>query len=130
MPARGDGDDPARPVEIAGPERVVDRLVVIPPLLVPGRSTRVQPGDFCGMGCPQPGAQDLGEQRVIAVPAPLVVERDDQEVGALQLLESRLAVAPSGDRLAERSAQALEDRVRRRNTSDSRGNPARTSSTT
>ena len=47
--ARGDGDDPARALEIARPEGMADRLVVIPPLLVPGRRPRVQLGDLIGM---------------------------------------------------------------------------------
>ena len=93
VPARGDRDDPARALEIARSEGVVDRLVVIALLLVPGRRSRVQLGDLVGMERPQPGAEDLGEERVVAIPAPLVVERDDQEVRALQLLEPRLAVA-------------------------------------
>ena len=89
---------------------MADRLVVIPSRLVPCRRSRVQPGDLVGMERPQPGAEDLGEERVIAVPASLVVERDDQEVRALELLEPRLAVGLAGDGLAQRTAQAVEDR--------------------
>jgi len=41
----------------------------------------------------QPGAQGVGEQVVVAVPALLVVQRHQEQVGSLQLLQDRLAVA-------------------------------------
>ena len=65
---------------------------------------------LAGAEDPQPGAEDLREQRVVAVPPPLVVERDDEQVRALELLQSRLAVRAAGDRIAERSAHAVEER--------------------
>ena len=89
---------------------MADSVVVIPSRLVPCGRPRVQRGDLVGMERPQPGAEDLGEERVIPVPASLVVERDDQQVRALQLLEPRLAVGHAGDDLAQRAAQAVEDR--------------------
>ena len=52
-------------------------------------------GDRLGAGLAgQPGAQRVGEQLVIAVPAPLVVQRHQEQVGPLQRLEGLLAVAP------------------------------------
>ena len=110
VPARGGGDEQARALEVAREERMADRLVVVPVRLVPGRRSGVQLGDLAGVERSQPGAQDLGKERVVPIPASLVVERDDQEVGALELLEARLAFGYSGDGIAQRTAQAVKDR--------------------
>ncbi len=55
-------------------------------------------------------AQDVAEQVVVAVPLPTVVERYDEQVGALQRLEHGPAAAPAGHGVAERAAEPLEDR--------------------
>ena len=55
---------------------------------------------------------------VIAVPAPLVIQRDDEEVGAFEMLQRRLparvgretCVFAVHDRLTERATHAVEDR--------------------
>ena len=107
---RGLGHHVAGVLEIVRSERMGDRLVVIAPRLVPRRGARVQPGDLAGMEDPQAGPEDLREQRVVAIPGPLVVERDDQQVGALQLLQAPLAVRLARDGVAQRPAQAVEDR--------------------
>ena len=55
----------------------------------------VQLGDVVGMLVEQPGPEQVGEQVVVAVPAPPVVERDEEQVGALERLEHR---GPAGRR--------------------------------
>ena len=55
-------------------------------------------------------AEDVGEQVVVAVPLPPVVERDDEEVGALERHQGRLAAVASRDGVAERPGESLEDR--------------------
>ncbi len=57
-----------------------------------------------------PGPQRLGEQVVVAEPASLVVERDDEDVRVLQGLEHRLPAVASGQGVAQRAGQPLEDR--------------------
>ena len=99
----------ARPFEVVRPEGVGNRLVVVAACAKPGRRPAMEARGLAGAEDPQAGAKDLREQRVVAVPLPLVVERDDQEVCALELLEPSLAVGTSGDGIADRPAQAIED---------------------
>jgi hypothetical protein len=54
-------------------------------------------------------AQELGEEVVVAVPVPLVVERDDEEVIPLQSLQHLLALIAAGDRIAECTSQVFGD---------------------
>jgi hypothetical protein len=55
-----------------------------PQPLKPATGTPVQRG-YLGSrhAAPQPLAQDIRKQLVIAVPAPFVVKRDEEQVGAL-----------------------------------------------
>ena len=54
-------------------------------------------GRRLGAGLPrQAGAQGVGEQVMVAVPHPLVVQRHQEQVGPLQLLQDPLAVAAGG----------------------------------
>ena len=80
---------------------------------VPGRLQRVtvvgEPGGGALVQAPttarvlhrEPLAQHVGEQVVEAVPAAPVVERDHEEVVALELLEHPLAVGASGQCVGE-----------------------------
>src|SRR5215217_9347736 len=54
-------------------------------------------------------AQEVGEEVMVAVPVPLVVERDDEEVLPLQSLQHLLAIIAAGDRIAEGSGQVFGD---------------------
>ena len=58
----------------------------------------------------QLGLEHLPEQMVVAEPAALVVEGDDEQVLALQLLEQLRGVVALEHRVAERGAHGLEDR--------------------
>jgi hypothetical protein len=44
----------------------------------------------------QPGLQQVGEEAVIAVPAALVVERVDEQVGGVEVFEEGLGVREDG----------------------------------
>ena len=57
-----------------------------------------------------PTYEQLAEQVVVAVPLAATVERDHQEVAALQLLEDVRPIRSADDRVAERTAHAVEDR--------------------
>ena len=61
----------------------------MPLRLVPRRGPEVELGDHLRLAPPQLGQQQLAEQVVVAVPLPAPVERDDQQVAALQPLEDR-----------------------------------------
>ena len=67
-----------------------------------GHPLRVQPL--------QVGAQQVGEQVVVAPPATLLVERDQEQAGPLHRLQHLLAVGAPDDRIAERAGQPLQDR--------------------
>src|SRR6266545_1267891 len=56
------------------------------------------------------GAEEIGEERVVAIPAAFVVERDQEEIGLLQIGQNRLAIVLLGDGIAERRAEAIENR--------------------
>ena len=58
----------------------------------------------------QVGEEQFPEQAVVAVPAPVPVERDDEVVGALELVEQLLGSSDVEHGVAQRRAQLLEDR--------------------
>ena len=53
--------------------------------------------------------EKIAEQVVEAIPAALLVQRDHEQIGPLQVLEHLLAVGPAGDRVADGTAEPLED---------------------
>ena len=61
-----------------------------------------------GMHARQSRPERLREQVLVAVPGALVVERDDEQVAALELLEHGAAVAASGEGVAECAGHLVE----------------------
>lgn len=55
-------------------------------------------------------AQQLGEQPVVAIPAPLLVQPLHEQVALGELLEQRVAPAAAGHRIAELSAEPPQHR--------------------
>ena len=53
--------------------------------------------------------EDVGEQVVVAVPRALGVERDEEEVAALEVLQHPGAVRAAGDSVAQRARESVED---------------------
>ena len=53
--------------------------------------------------------QRFGEQVMVAVPPPLVVERDNEEVLPLERLEHPLTVGPSGQGITQLTGQLVEN---------------------
>jgi hypothetical protein len=68
----------------------------------------VQLGDPVGMPGSQTSTQCVGEEVVVAIPPALVIERDDEQVLALEGLEHRLTVGPTGQGVAETAGQLVE----------------------
>ena len=64
--------------------------------------------DPVGIAGGQTGAHGVGEQVVVAVPPALVVERDDEQVLALEGLQHRLTVGATGQGVAEVAGQLVE----------------------
>jgi hypothetical protein len=104
--------DPGRRVlgGLAG-QRVADRLRQQPLPAEPGARLPVEGGRCIGAGLAgQAGTQGVGEQVVVAVPHPLVVQGHHEQVGSLQLLQDPLAVPGVGGQqaVAQRAAQPVE----------------------
>ena len=68
----------------------------------------VQPGDQFRVPPGQLGPQVLGEQVVVAVGRPLIVERDDEQVAAFQFPQHGLGVGAAGHRRAQRDGEFLQ----------------------
>jgi hypothetical protein len=99
-----------RPCPVAGrqdmPNRVVDQAVPF----VPGCGSAMQLRFLSSLDPVQPGAEEIAEQVMEAVPAALLVQGDQEQVGALECLEHVLAVGIAGDRVTKRAGETLEDR--------------------
>jgi hypothetical protein len=102
-------DQPRGPRGVPGGQRVSDGVVDRAVLLVPGGRGVVQHRQPLGPLLPETGAEQVGEQVVVAPPAAYLVERHQEQVGALDLFQQLLAVAAVGDRVAQRPGQPLED---------------------
>ena len=66
--------------------------------------------DRLGPAPREQGAQQVGEQRVVAKPIAAAVERDHQRVGGDQRIEDIGRVVAPGQRVGERGADAVDDR--------------------
>ena len=95
-------------VEVLGGERVPDgvlgQAVAAYQSLARGAAR-----DLVGVLGEQAGAQDVGEQVVVAEPGALGVERHDEQVVALEVLQHRAAVGLAGDRVAQGTGEPVED---------------------
>ena len=74
------------------------------------------------------GLQHVREQVVVAIPAALVVERDDEEVAAVERVDGRRPPSSGGDRVARRPV-SRQDRGLQQEAGIRAGCRSRTSST-
>ncbi len=95
--------------QIAGSQGMPDRGGKIVAALVPGARPPVQNRDSFWLALMQMRPQDVGEEMVIAIPLPGVIEGDDEQVAALQEAQPVLCIVAAGDGIAQRSAQPVED---------------------
>ena len=93
-------DDPGRPEHLPGGDRVADGVVGHPVPGVPGRGVAVQLRHAAGLLFLQAGAEQVGEQVVIAPPATHFIQRDQEQARPLCLLKQRLAAVAAGDGVA------------------------------
>jgi hypothetical protein len=75
------GNQPSHPIGVAGGLGMVDGQLGQPVGLTPDRRSGVQFRDQLGLTLLQLGPEQLAEQVVVAVPLPLPVKRDHQQVG-------------------------------------------------
>jgi hypothetical protein len=101
---------PGGPDHLPRGHRVPYRVVGQPMLLAPGRRVAVQLRRLAGLVLQQAGAEQVGEQLVVAPPATHLIQRDQEQARPLQPFQHRLAAGPAGDGVAQRSRQPLQDR--------------------
>ena len=100
VPVSGDQID--RGADIAGRRGMLDRLVHLTLVRVPGRRPLVERPNGLRMRLTELMPQQVAEEVVVAVPLPLGVEGDDEQVCALEVLQegrcvlSRVTAAHSG----------------------------------
>ena len=97
-------------LDVAGVEGVPDRRHRLAGRVVPPGRPPVQRHDLLGPLLAQVAAEHVGEQVVVAVPLPAVVQAYDEQVRAVQQLQHRPPVARTGDRIAQGSAEPVQDR--------------------
>ena len=104
------------PFRVSAGQRVPDRGLGLPCLGVPARGSTMQVWDVAGSFVEQVRVQDVSEEVVVAVPAPVVVERDEEQVRSVHGLEHRSATPVAdplryaADRVAQRAGEPIEDR--------------------
>ena len=98
------------PLDVVAGHGVGDRLGRVAVPLVPVARPPVQLADPLGLLVEQPGPEHVGEEVVVAVPVPAIVERDEEEVRPIEPLEHRLPAAAAGDGVAQRPGEPIEDR--------------------
>ena len=85
-------DQPGGPSRVPGGQRVPDRVIGQPMLLTPRCGVMVQGRHPAGLLLLQAGAEQVGEQVVIAPPAAHLIQRHQEQVRPLHLLQHRLAI--------------------------------------
>ena len=104
----GQFDQVRCPLDVPGGECVADSRRRLPVLVVPLAGSAMQVGDLVGPLVLQVGLQHVREKVVIAVPVTAVVQRDQEQVGAVQRLQGRPTAGLTGHRIAQRAAQPVE----------------------
>ena len=102
-------DEPGGPGHLPGRDRVADGVIGQLMIGIPGRRVSVQLHGAIWLGF-QPGAEQVGEQLVVAPPAADLIQRQQEQPGSLDLLEQGLAAGPAGNRVAQRSGEPLQHR--------------------
>ena len=103
-------DQPGGPGHLPGGHRMPDRVIGQPALRGPGGRVPVQIGNPAGLFGLQAGAEQVGEQVVVAPPAAHLIQRHQEQPGPFGLFQQRLAAGPAGDRVAQLPRQPLQHR--------------------
>ena len=94
-------DQPGGPRGVPCGQRVPDRFIGQPVFPTPRCGVMVQGRHPAGLFLPQPGAEQVGEQVVVAPPAAHLIQRHQEQVRLLHLLQHHLATGAAGDRVAQ-----------------------------
>ena len=86
-----------------------DRLGRLAVLLVPHARAPVQARNVVGLLVPQVRLQDVREELVIAIPPAAVIKRNQEQVLSLQRHQLGLAAVLTGDGIAQRAGQPVQD---------------------
>ena len=107
VPRRG---DQVRGIGLApGRQQVADGTGHVAGLRAPCPRSRVQLGDVLGRAAVlELAAQDVAEDVVVAKPLAALVERYEEEIGALDLAQQRLGPALAAHGVAQRRAEAVQ----------------------
>ena len=103
-------DQPRRPGRVPGGQGVAHRVVGEAMILTPGGRGPVKRRNPAGPLLLQPGAEQVGEQVVVAPPAAHLIQRYQEQAGLFYPLQHRLAVVPAGDRITQPAGQAFQQR--------------------
>ena len=80
-------DDPGQLIGVAGCGEIVDRRLRLVVRFAPRRGTAVEGRDELGLASPELSMEHLLEEVVVAKPLAPMVERDDEQILLLELLE-------------------------------------------
>jgi hypothetical protein len=94
-------DQPRGPGHLPGGHRVPDRVIGQPMLLGPRGGIAMQLRHPAGLFGLQEGAEQVGEQVVVAPPAAHLIQRHQEQPRLFDLLQQRLAARPAGDRVTQ-----------------------------
>src|SRR5215211_3396186 len=95
---------------VSGGERVPDRLGDQCVLLVPTGGAEVQRRQQPGPFALKAASQEIGEEVMVTVPNPLIVQRNDQQVLPLQPFQRVLPVVAASESVAQGAAETVENR--------------------
>ena len=103
-------DQPHRPGRVPGGQGVVHRVVGEAMLLTPAGRGPVKARNPAGPLLLQAGAEQVGEQVVVAPPAAHLIQRHQEQAGLFHPLQRRLAIGAAGDRITQPAGQAFQHR--------------------
>src|SRR6188508_2025995 len=97
-------------VEVFARQRVPDCLGPVTVVLVPVAGTTVQVGHPRWLLIEEARAQHVAKELVVAIPAPAIIKRYDEEVPAIERLQHRRAALVTSNGIAQRASQSTQDR--------------------
>jgi hypothetical protein len=95
--------------EVASGQSVRYSLIRIAIPKQPGAGFGVKLRELLRVGALEMDSQRFGEERMVAIPLLMVVESDDEQVGALDLGEKVLTVSAAQERIAERGRKLSQN---------------------
>jgi len=99
-----------RSLEVLSSQRVLDRLFGQIVALEPMAGTLVQQWNLIRLLADQTRPQHVGEQLVVAVPLPPVVQGNEEQIGPVQRHQHVASVIPAGDGVTQQPSHSVENR--------------------